>query len=573
MRHLQPLKRTGWLLGCCFILLGARLWWINCLCGESYVALAQNQRLSALAEYEYQRGDFLDRNGDSFTNRAERVLLVFPRLLETGQNDDPAEFLNDLLAGLDIPPAPAAQSLAARLQGSAPFVLARGLSEQQVQTINKRTAKCKGLFTAVYHPRYAENSPAAHLIGYVGESTAAEAAELTQSGDPNPEYCGKSGLEQQYDGTLRGRASDRLAAAIDEQGHQAADGLRRLSAEDSGKAQNVRLTLDRGYQQICEAAMQDKNGAAVLLDAQNGDVLALVSSPGFSQSVGQPASSGDNYLNKALCYYPPASVFKLVLVLAALEEGVSIDPPTEGGLFFCNGHITLPGGNTVKCWQTSGHGAEDLTTALGNSCNPYFITLGQKLGGGLIREYAWRLGMTEQVLRGFKLNSQNMLDFNDNVPADIANVSIGEKGIRATPLMLARLLAAIANDGLLPEPRLVMDIETAGGKITKQFASAEPRRVVSEESARKLAAMLTEAVESGTGKPVKSELIGIGGKTGTTQNFGVWFACFFPADEPRWSMAVYIADGESGGRDAGAVCREVAEKLALLENIANRGKV
>ena len=569
MRH--KIKQTAWALIFCLGIVSARLWWINCLCGADFIAVAQNQRLSAVTEYEYQRGDILDRNGESFTNRAERVLLVFPSLLKAANEDAASaqQYLTDLLADFGLEPAPAAKSLAAELAGETPFVLARGLSEQQQQAIGERISGQAGIFAAVYRPSYAENSPAAHLIGYVGRSTPAEEAALKKADAPNPEYCGKSGLEQQYDAYLRGRASARLAAAVDDKGRQAADNLRELAPNSRDTSLNVRLTLDYSYQQICEAAMQDKNGAAVLMDVKNGDVLALVSSPGFNQSVGQPPNEGDNYLNKALSYYPPASVFKLVLTLAALEEGVSIDEEE----FICRGSITLPNGHSVKCWQSKGHGAEDLSTALGNSCNPYFITLGQRLGGGLIREYAWRLGLTEQILRGFEVNSADMLDFNHNVPADVANVSIGEKGIRATPLMLARLLATVAADGKMPEPRLVISLETAAGKIIRRFAEAEPRQVISQKSARALAVMLTKAVSDGTARPVQSDLIGIGGKTGTSQNFGVWFAGFFPTDEPRWAMSVYIADGENGGSDAGSVCREVAEKLALLENIARKSKV
>ena len=214
-----------------------------------------------------------------------------------------------------------------------------------------------------------------------------------------------------------------------------------------------------------------------------------------------------------------------------------------------------------------------MSAALANSCNPYFVALGQKLGGDKIAEYAWRLGLTEQILRGYEVNSANMLDFSSAVPGDVANVSIGEKGIRATPLMIARMLAAVANGGKLPEPRLVLSLETAGGQTVQSIESAEPRQVISSQTAHKLAAMLRGAVQQGTGRPVNSSIISIGGKTGTSQNFGVWFAGFFPADEPRWTMAVYLADGASGGGDAGAVCREVAEKLALLEDIAHQSSV
>lgn len=544
---------TAGLLAACFLLLFARLCWVNQQQGAALTAMAQNQRLAATPAYEFARGDFLDRHGEAITGRAERVLLAFPAQLKQS-----AEDLSTLLAELGLAPA---TDIKNRLAAGRPFVLARGLSQAQAQAASAKISGQSGIFCTTYHPRYAQSSPAAHIIGYVDSSGTAG-----------------SGLELQYDAVLQGRACPSLAIPCDEQGRQTGDTLRvtqpnTSAADSSGTAHNVRLTLDFAYQQILEAAMRGKSGAAVLIDVTTGDVLAMCSSPGYSQSLGQPPTTGDAYLNKATAYFPPASVFKLVLAAAALDNGISIDDAAYDEAFVCNGAVTLATGQTVHCWHTSGHGAEDLSAALANSCNPYFITLGQRLGGSLISEYAWRLGLTEQVLRGFKLNSSNMLDFNANVPADVANVSIGEKGIRATPLMIARLLAAIANDGLLPEPRLVIDIEDEAGRASQTVPSATPRRVISSSTARSLRQMLQNAVQTGTAGPVASSIISIGGKTGTSQNFGVWFAGFFPCDAPRWSLAVYIADGSSGGKSAGSVCREVAEKLAQLEGIAGASSV
>lgn len=563
----KAFKLTACTLAAVFMLLLVRLWWINCYRGPYFVAMAQNQRLTTVNDYEFARGDFLDRNGIPLTGNAENVLLVFPALLTAADE----QYLTDLLSRFNLPMAASAQSLATRLAGSTPFVLARNLSPQQVSTLNAHLQNQTGLFCTTYHPRYSSTAMATHIIGYVGRTTPAEAAELAASGAADTSYIGKSGLEQQYDSILRGRATNRLAVTVDEQKRQTGTALRLLPPQAANTALNIRLTIDQSYQQICEQAMQGKNGGAVLLDVKNGDVLALVSSPGYNPNIGQPQTGGDVYLNKVFSYYPPASVFKLVLAAAALEENIGIDTAAEA--FCCTGQVTLSNGHTVNCWQTHGHGTEDMAAALANSCNPYFITLGQKLGGQVISEYAWRLGLCEQVLRGFKVNSANMLNFNPNVPADVANVSIGEKGIRATPLMLARLLCAIANNGLLPEPRLVINTQDASGNVQQSLSSAEPRQVISSQTANRLRQMLANAVSSGTGKPATSQIIGIGGKTGTSQNFGVWFAGFFPTDEPRWAMAVYIADGSSGGKDAGTVCRETAEKLALLEDIAHTGSV
>lgn len=559
-----------------FALLAGRLWQVNFWQGDKYIVQVQRQRLLSVSEREYERGDFLDCNGQSLTNRPENVLLVFPKLLLADKQQSLAywqTYLNSLLQNFQLTASAQSANLPQMLQNGEPFILARNLSARQMQDLAPILHQYNGLYTTTLRPRYGNDNLAAHLLGYVGASTAREAAALKQAGYSDTAYSGKSGLEKQYDLLLRGQSSAHIAVAVDEKNQPTDDGLRFIAANSGSPTQNLQLTINNNYQSIAEAAMQGKNGAAVLMDVKNGDVLAMVSAPGYNQYIGQPAAEGDIYVNKALAYYPPASVFKIVLALAALDNQISIDE--EESLFQCNGSITLPNGHSVSCWQTTGHGEEILATALGNSCNPYFIQLGQRLGGDLISEYAHRLGMTEQILTGFNLsgNSGSQLDFNSAVPADVANVSIGEKGIRATPLMLARLLAAVANDGKLPTPRLVQAVVDGNGRVLNEIPSAQPQQVVKAASAREVRRYLTQAVQSGTGSPAASDIISIAGKTGTSQNFGVWFAGFFPADEPRWSIAVYISDGQSGGRDAGRVCREIAEKIALLEDITNQSRV
>ncbi len=502
------------------------------------------------------------------------MLLVFPRLLTADKQQSLAywqTYLHSLLKNCQLTAGAQSQNLKQMLQNGEPFILARNLTARQIEQLTPILQQTEGLYTTTLRPRYAANSLAAHLLGYVGASTAQEAAALKKNGYTDTAYSGKSGLEKQYDLLLREQNSAHIAVAVDEKNQPTAESLRFIAANSSA-AHNLQLTLNYNYQSIAESAMQDKNGAVVLMDVHNGDVLAMVSAPSFNQYIGQPATEGDIYVNKAISYYPPASIFKIVLTLAALDNQISIDK--NEALFQCSGSITLPNGHNVGCWKESGHGEENLATALGNSCNPYFIQLGQKLGGDSISEYAHRLGMTEQVLMGFQLNnSESQLDFNSAVPADVANVSIGEKGIRATPLMLARLLATVANDGKLPTPRLVQAVVDENGNVLSEIPSAQPQQVVQPNSAQQVRRYLTQAVQNGTGKPAASEIISIAGKTGTSQNFGVWFAGFFPADEPRWSIAVYISDGQSGGSDAGSVCREIAEKIALLEDITNQSRV
>ncbi|MCX4266746.1 MAG: penicillin-binding transpeptidase domain-containing protein, partial [Firmicutes bacterium] len=224
-----------------------------------------------------------------------------------------------LLKNCQLTAAAQSQNLKQMLQNGEPFILARNLTARQIEQLAPILQQTEGLYTTTLRPRYGANSLAAHLLGYVGASTAQEAAALKKSGYTDTAYSGKSGLEKQYDLLLREQNSAHIAVAVDEKNQPTAESLRFIAA-NSSTAHNLQLTLNYNYQSIAESAMQDKNGAVVLMDVHNGDVLAMVSAPGFNQYIGQPATEGDIYVNKAISYYPPASIFKIVLTLAALDN-------------------------------------------------------------------------------------------------------------------------------------------------------------------------------------------------------------------------------------------------------------
>lgn len=515
-----------------FTALAGRLIYINQVKSQTYIAMAQSLHLETIAEIEFERGDFLDRYGRSLTSNSENVLVSFdslePEIIE--RNIDIANFdIDDYTSDLD--------------------------------------EQLENLYLLNLQPRYSQTSLAVHTIGYVGVANFSEAQTLAQNGIDST-YIGKSGLELQYDSVLQGKSSAQIGVPTDQFGEIMGD-LRYLPAGESTNL-NVQLTLDKDYQQIAEAAMSDVNGAVVVMEVATGDILAVVSSPSYDQYEGQVETDGDVYLNKAFAYYPPASVFKLVLTLAALDNDITLDNQTSTIYddFFCDGSITLSTGSIVNCWNSAGHGYEDLSTALANSCNPYFIALGQAVGGDLIEEYCYRLGLAEQNIIGYNVTSMaDNIDFNHNVPADVANVSIGEKGIRLTPLLVAQLLATIANDGKLVTPRLVSALLDNDGFIVQSFPAKVGSQVVQESSAIALQEMLANAVENGTGSPAQSEIVSIAGKTGTSQDFGVWFAGFAPVENPQLAISVYVADGESGGTDGGTIFKEIIENIALLEAI------
>lgn len=558
-KYNKILIKTGFVFLLLVAVIVGRLAFLVLARGDEYVAMAQSSRLKTVTVREYERGDIIDCNGVSFTNNEESCLVAFPQLVS-----DSAWLIRCFSEQLDESSEAVTDGWRSKLAENEPFIICRNLEEWQAEKYNDIIEEndLTGIFVLNMRPRYLLSDIACHVLGFVGEPDEQDVQELAAAGLPENTMIGKSGIEYQYNEWLMGRGSEKIGVIADEKARQISDNLRLVEGEKtSGMGYDVQLTLNRDYQRFLDEAMAGKSGGAVLMNVENGDILAASSAPGYDQYEGQGSAEGSDYINKAFAYYPPASVFKTVLVLAALEEGVQCSND-----FYCNGAITLSGGHRVKCWRETGHGQEDLEAALGNSCNPYFVNLGQQLGGSLIKDYAYNLGLGEQKIIGYNVASmEDNIDFNVGSQADVANVSIGENGVRLSPLLVAQLMSAVANGGKVVTPRLVKGVLADDGSYLKEFAAAEPRQVASAESCEILQRLLTSAVTTGTGSPVNSGVVQIAGKTGTSQDAGVWFAGFAPADNPRYAIAVYDEDGESGGSDAGVVAKEVFEQIAVLE--------
>ncbi len=431
------------------------------------------------------------------------------------------------------------------LQRGAAKMVKGHLTEKEISAIER--LDLEGVFLLPMYPRYLYPARAAHIIGTVGEEETGE-------------FKGQSGLEKQYDPFLQGRNTPEAAVLVDQSGRQTLQQLRLLPDTSPDTSHNVQLTLDLDYQEIAEQAFGDEVGALVVMEAATGDVLAMVSGPGFDPNQPQAETDGDVYVNKALYGYPPASVFKIVVAAAAIENGIELEN------FVCDGSYTLSNGHQVHCWEEEGHGPEDLASALANSCNPYFTKLGLTLGGDAILAYAKKFGLDQPELIGYQLpETWPALDFNTRVEGDIANASIGEKGVRLSPIQVASLLAVVANDGYAVTPRLVRQITDQKGNVVQEFSVQQPLRAIQASTAAQLRDYLKQVVDSGTGKRASSDIVTTGGKTGTSQYQGVWFAGMVSVEEPRWTIAIYLSEREAGGQEGALLFKEIAEKLAVLE--------
>jgi len=413
---------------------------------------------------------------------------------------------------------------------------------------------------------YPMGSLAAHVMGYVGRAAPGIEAE---EGEETyhyylPEMAGSYGVEKTFNERLAGEAG-KEAIRVDASGFK----HETLKSSEPIPGRDVSLTLDFRLQRLVEEALGDERGAAVILDPRNGDVLAMASSPffdpnrfgaGMSREEWAELHSSESHpmVNRAIQgTYAPGSVFKPIVVLAALESGTA----NENTRFNCPGYFQL-GAVRFHCWQKDGHGIIAMRKGIEQSCNAYFCQLGMQCGVDQIAQTAKAVGLGKPT--GIDLGSESGLEAGGVLPdrawklkrlnegwwpGDTCNLSIGQGALTATPLQMASVTATIANGGFLYRPRILLKPGQKGELAARMGWSAGSLRIV-----RGGMHDVIEA-ESGTGKRAKVEGVEMAGKTGTA-DFGIkaerkkytWMTVFAPFDAPRYAVAMVIEEGVSGGQ-------------------------
>lgn len=428
--------------------------------------------------------------------------------------------------------------VAEKLKKETPFVL---MSEE-------RPTAMAGVLLVKGVGRY--SGVAQHLLGY-----------LDQMGE-----VGLSGIEKEYDEFLElfsSSVSVRYSAdAL--QGAIAGLGIEAEAADElSG---GVVLTLNKPLCEALERAMEKHVdcGAAIILDCRNGEVKALCSAPGYEEKniADYLNSSNGELINRALGAQTVGSVFKIIVAACALEAGM------EDFLYNCEGGIQINDW-TFACHQHEGHGDVGLKEAFAQSCNSYFIALGQLLGYERIAEMAKRFGYGEELLLSDELKSScGNVPKNDGALA-LANFCIGQGALTASPLHVALMTAAIANGGVLPSPNLIKGLYLDGE--LREEEAAVGTRILSEETAEILRQFCVYTVEEGTGQNAKPSVGSAGGKTASaqtgvikdgTEKLNVYFTGFYPAENPRYVITVFAEDGASGGKTCAPVFREICNFIA-----------
>jgi len=575
---------ASWFLFCCFCLISARLWYLQVMKGPYFRAQSESNSIKSIRLQPY-RGNILDRSG--------RLLAGVEPSFNIGVVMKDAGNIETLLSKLepliDESPMTVRMKLVAAKGQPAylPVIVKRNADWQTVAKIEARLYELPGVVVEVAPSRqYPYGNIAPHLLGYLAEVSL---DQLKSGKFPHAvpgDLVGKYGVEARFETRLAGKSGYKRVE-VDARGRM----VRVVDVKRPQTGKDLSLTIDLDLQLAAEEALSGRPGAVVAMDPRNGQVLVMASSPKFDPSIFANGLSSEEWkalndplltplVNKAIQgQYAPGSTFKTVMAAAGLTEHVINQYTT----FFCNGAMKL-GRRRFRCWKRGGHGQTDLYKALVQSCDVYFYNVGLKLGVDRISKYAFSFGLGKKT--GIDLPGEKP----GRVPTrkwkyrrfrepwqkgETLNYSIGQGFLLVTPLQLSRMIAAVANGGILYRPEYIL-----GQPADKQGKVPVKR---SAFSFIKHALEGVVADKHGTARTCRIPGLRVAGKTGTAQVVRqvkrkqdekmAWkfkdhalFIAFAPVEDPQIAVAVIIEHGGHGGSAAAPVARAVIERWLQLRS-------
>ena len=561
----------------CLVLVLAGFWSVQIASGVQYRSLAENNRLRRQA-VEALRGLILDRNGQVLAENVGSYNL----LIRPAQSRDFRQSLDFASSVLGSAPDELEVVFQRERRGRrfGSVLIADNLSLEEVARFGVAGIEHPEFEIQVRHLRLYRYGPqTAHVLGYLAEVTEREMAAADsqyRAGD----QVGRRGVEQAYNDALRGEDGERVVV-VDSRGRL----VEEYNQVPAHEGNTLQLTLDLELQQEAMELLRDRVGAVVALDPRDGAIRAMVSSPSYDPNLFSRRLQQDEWRalaeaphdplqNRVLQNtYSPGSIFKAVMTVAGLQEGV-VRP---GDKVWCNGSARFYN-RRFRCWKRAGHGAVNLKTALKESCDVYFYELGQRLGIQRIASYSHLFGLGQRTgvdLAGEKPGLVPDLEWSVRTrgttwyPGETISVAIGQGPLLTTPLQVATMMAVLANGGRLVTPHLRLD----GGAMAPQETNLDPAALALVRQA--LWAVVNE--RDGTGRRARVEGLDVAGKTGTVQVVAqrtwtdsrtlpenqrdhAWFASFAPVDDAQLVIVVFVEHGGKGSEAAAPTAQALYEK-------------
>jgi penicillin-binding protein 2 len=549
------------------------------------------------------RGQITDRNGEPLAqNRLSYNLVInFPTPLDFSD----AQALSFAKEKIDA----TARLIGRRLKisdeailrhyhnrGIMPMEIAQNLSQLECEQI-KNNPPPGAIVRPIYVRVYPNGKVAGQIIGYTGKTGRNPDGIVDNHETLWPETEGREGLEQTFNEMLTGKHGE-YKLTFDKDGRKTSEKL--ITPPEPGY--NVVTTLDLRLQQLAEKALEAKakRGAIVIIDPNNGDILALASWPTFDPNLFVPSISAEQLkilqndpdiplLPRAYrSSYPPGSTFKIAVGIAALESG-AVYPDDR---YECVPSIQI-GNVTFHNWKKGNRGALNFVQALTESCDTWFYQVGIKTGAQPIIDWALALGFGAKCGIPLRGEAEGRVPNDDYMKAthgrrllngDIANMSIGQGDTQVTPLQMAQAMGIVANGGTLYQTRLVQQVQTFDNQIVTAYQVRAKRTLnLSSETLDELHTGMIDVVNGGGGTAHQASLDNaeVAGKTGTAQwgpknkeRTAAWFAGFLPADQPRYAFAaLYEGDVGSkvhGGSAAAPMIADIFKEIYKGEKVVSQ---
>ena len=502
---------------------------------SSGVAVSQSSRRIQIADSE---GMIYDRNMKPLVNRQCRTILA------VNPDNEALECLKTQLTTEEY------KTAAEKAASGKPFIL-------ECENYNGDSSS---IIAMTVYERYSSDDVAVHTIGYT-----------------DSQGNGVYGIEKAFDSLLSsfsGTLSVRYSA--DATGRMLKGQEFEAVNDNYASSGGIVLTVDREIQNVCEDSAERNNmesGGIVVLDADTSEILALVSLPSFDRENLSAAmkDSRSPFVNRVLNAYSVGSVFKPVVVAAALEEGID-----ENTVFECKGYVTINGMH-FNCHKKDGHGMLDMAHAVAVSCNSYFIQLSQQVGAEKIISMASALGFgTEISLCDSMTSKLGILPAFEDIDssAALANLSFGQGKLLATPLQIAAVYCAFANGGYYREPYILKEMVDADSVVTAYYKNEINNKILPDSICSKIGKMLSLTVSEGSGRLAKPMCYEAAGKTATAETgwiengnevYHTWFAGYYPDKNPEYVIVVFNEYGESSSTDCAPVFRDIADGITALE--------
>jgi penicillin-binding protein 2 len=547
--------------------IGVRLAHLQVVSGKEHSDRAQSNRVRMIPKLP-ERGNVFDRNGKLLaTTRYPRSVYLWP-MAHTKRSWK--EISGPRLAQiLDIPQTEIEAKLKEAGPNSSTLVrIARDLSMEEITALKEYHDDLPDVEVHTEAVRYyPHKKELAHVLGYTRELTAEQLKARKKDGYRLGDVTGQMGVEKAFEKTLRGEWGGQQVE-VDGQGRP----LKVLGEKQAKPGKDLTLTIDLDVQKAAEKALQGKNGSIVVMNPNNGAILAMVSHPTFDPNIFSQQKpdrkelrkilQGEEHplINRTLSAFPPASTFKIVTTAAGLESGKfspDVVLPTFGSLNF--------GGVNFGEWNHTGFGPLGWTGAMANSSDTFFYQIGRGVGGQTMIDWTRKFGFGKRTGFEFKTEESRGLVPDEQwtqkvlkTPWTIGhtiNMSIGQGALLSTPLQVAVMFAVPANGGYRVQPHLLKDNEEA--KSWRESVGMKP------ETVKILRDGLRKVITEGTAKALNLPSVApIAGKTGTAEAWknGVkqnhaWFGGYAPADKPE-ILVVSFAEHSGGG--GGAVAAPMA---------------